>query len=167
MNKMTNCKACGKEIAKGAKICPSCGKEQRNFFMRHKIISIILGFMIIGGISAIADGGNKTQKPVSGTSTNIGTEPKKEINKPKYEILEHKAVDDGGMKYIVGKIKNNTGKQVGYTQVEINLYDANGQQSGSTMTNINNLEIDGVWNFKALVTEENFKTYKIMNITGF
>ncbi|AXV63765.1 DUF4352 domain-containing protein, partial [Bacillus subtilis] len=40
--KLTHCKACGQEIAKGVKKCPNCGKDQRNFFMRHKIITIIL-----------------------------------------------------------------------------------------------------------------------------
>ncbi|MDJ1630451.1 hypothetical protein QNN00_04875 [Bacillus velezensis] len=28
---LVSCKACGKEIAKGVKKCPNCGKDQRNF----------------------------------------------------------------------------------------------------------------------------------------
>lgn len=29
---MIKCKSCGKEIAKGAKSCPGCGKDNRSFF---------------------------------------------------------------------------------------------------------------------------------------
>lgn len=170
MEKMTKCKACGKEIAKGVNKCPSCGKDQRNFFMKHKIITGVLILFVIGCIGS-ATKGNDTTKPTTGTSTAQTTAPakteKKEAEKPKYEILEHSAKDEDGLKYIVGKIKNNTGKQIGYAQVEINLYDDNNQLLGSTLANVNNLEIDGVWNFKAIVTEENYKTYKIMNVTGF
>lgn len=40
MNELTNCKACGKEIAKVVKKCIHCGKDQRNFFMKHKIFTV-------------------------------------------------------------------------------------------------------------------------------
>ena len=56
---MTNCKACSKEIAKGAKVCPNCGKDQRNFFMRHKILTIIGGLVVLGVIVNVV-GGNTT-----------------------------------------------------------------------------------------------------------
>ena len=55
-NKLTNCKACGKELAKGVKKCTSCGKDQRNFFMKHKILTGILVLAIIGAIGS--DGGD-------------------------------------------------------------------------------------------------------------
>lgn len=55
-NKLTNCKACGKELAKGVKKCTSCGKDQRNFFMKHKILTGVLILAIIGAITS--DGGN-------------------------------------------------------------------------------------------------------------
>ena len=30
---LKNCKACGKEVAKGIKRCPNCGKDQRETFL--------------------------------------------------------------------------------------------------------------------------------------
>lgn len=39
MSNMKNCKACNGEIAKGVNKCVHCGKDQRNFFMRHKIVT--------------------------------------------------------------------------------------------------------------------------------
>jgi len=73
MSQLVACKACGKEIAKGVKKCPSCGKDQRNWFMRHKILSfigIIVALVIIGGALGGGDeeiatnAGNKTEVPV-------------------------------------------------------------------------------------------------------
>ena len=48
---LVNCKACDAGIAKGVKKCPGCGKDQRNFFMKHKIISLILIALVFGGVS--------------------------------------------------------------------------------------------------------------------
>lgn len=72
MSKMTNCKACGKEIASGAKICPSCGKDQRNFFMKHKIISVVLVLIILGAIGA-AGGKNQPTKVGDSKSASVAS----------------------------------------------------------------------------------------------
>lgn len=66
MEKLTNCKACGKEIAKGVKKCPHCGKDQRNFVMKHKIFSALAVIVII--IVASSIGGNKEAKPSASNS---------------------------------------------------------------------------------------------------
>ncbi|MFL0252886.1 OB-fold protein [Clostridium neuense] len=83
---LTSCKACGKEIAKGVKKCPHCGKDQRNFFMKHKIITVILALVILGGIGS-AMGGNKNAT----TSTN--TTDTKKTEKKKVEAITVSAVD--------------------------------------------------------------------------
>jgi len=44
---LVNCKACGKEIAKGVNKCVHCGKDQRNFLSRHKILTGILAIFIL------------------------------------------------------------------------------------------------------------------------
>lgn len=64
--KLTHCKACGQETAKGVKKCPNCGKDQRNFFMRHKIITIILAIVLI---IIIANIGNSGDSQASTTTT--------------------------------------------------------------------------------------------------
>ena len=48
---MKECKECGKEISDKAKRCPSCGVDTRNWFMKHKILSIIGILVAIGVIS--------------------------------------------------------------------------------------------------------------------
>lgn len=42
------CKTCNRELAYGVKKCPNCGKDQRNWFMRHKILSIFGLITLIG-----------------------------------------------------------------------------------------------------------------------
>lgn len=47
MSKLVKCKACSKDVAKGVKKCPNCGKDQRNFFMRHKIFTGFLALILL------------------------------------------------------------------------------------------------------------------------
>lgn len=94
---------------------------------------------------------------------------KRELEKqiPDFEVLEHSVENDGTFQYVTGKIKNNKSKNYSYVQVEISLYDSDGNQVGSTLDNMNNLEAGATWKFKALVTENNASQYKIVNVTGF
>lgn len=57
-SKITKCKVCGADIAKGAKACPSCGKDSRNFFVKHKIISAILILLLLGAVGGALAGGD-------------------------------------------------------------------------------------------------------------
>ncbi|MFS0639198.1 hypothetical protein AB1K84_25325 [Mesobacillus foraminis] len=58
MANLVPCKACGKEIAKGVKKCPNCGKDQRNWFMRHKILSFIGAIVLLVAIGSALGGGD-------------------------------------------------------------------------------------------------------------
>ena len=49
---MKKCKECGAEISSSAKKCPSCGKDQRNWFSRHKLLTVILAIVVIGIIGS-------------------------------------------------------------------------------------------------------------------
>ncbi len=115
MDKMTNCKACGKEIAKGGNKCIHCGQDQRNFFMRHKILTIILALVILGGIGS-AIGGKKDQatKVAETASTNskpASSDTKKEEtkkNEPKtFKVGDVVQLKD--YKVAVNKIRTSNG----------------------------------------------------------
>ncbi|WLR61540.1 DUF4352 domain-containing protein [Guptibacillus hwajinpoensis] len=81
MAKLVNCKACEKEIAKGVKKCPNCGKDQRGFIMRHKIISFVGALVILGGISgALGGDSEEASKEVSGETTEVKKEEAKAFN---------------------------------------------------------------------------------------
>lgn len=64
-NLMVNCKACGKEIAKGVKKCVHCGKDQRIFFMKHKILSGIIILFLISAIGAVLGGGDNEDNTIA------------------------------------------------------------------------------------------------------
>lgn len=94
-------------------------------------------------------------------STNSG-------NSSKLTVIESHSENVGyGLTMICGKIKNNTGSNIGYAQVEINLYDKAGNIVGSTVDNIANLEPHSTWKFKAPVIENNVSAYKIKNVLGY
>jgi hypothetical protein len=69
--------------------------------------------------------------------------------------------------YITGIIENKSNKTYSYVQVEFNLYDENDFQVGSTIANVNNLEPNGKWKFKAVIMEAEAKKARFKAITSF
>ena len=160
---MKHCKECDAEISKTAKECPKCGKDQRNFFAKHKVLTFILAIIIIGVVSAA--GGDTSTSNNPNNENNTGTNQTTTVTE-KFTVVEHKTEKDGYWTYVTGTIKNNTNKEYSYVQVEVNLYDEDGSLINSTLDNINNLEANGTWKFKAMATSE-FATYKIKEVTGY
>ena len=64
MDKMTNCKICGADIAKSAKICPACGAKQKK-----PVVLIVIAVIFAIGIIGAALGGNSPEKV-----GNVGTQ---------------------------------------------------------------------------------------------
>ena len=63
---MKKCKECGAEISKSAKVCPQCGKKQKNGAIR-----VILGILlVIIGIGALS---TSTQNQDNNTTTSTST----------------------------------------------------------------------------------------------
>ena len=102
---LVTCKSCGKELGKGVKKCVNCGADQRNFFVRHKILTGILALVIIGIISVMS----------SPSTTPIQTKDGKTISAKTLTFPD-------GRKY-VGELKD--GKANGYGI----LYKADGSKS--------------------------------------
>lgn len=150
---MKFCKECSAEISKSAKICPKCGKKQK----RGGFFRVLLGiFILIIGVALLA-GDTSTPTP---TSTSTNTE--------KFTLVSDKMTTEYGTSYIEGEIKNNTDKTYNYVQVTFNLYDKSGAQLGTAVDNINNLEPNGTWKYKALgLTTEKVDSYKFVEISGW
>lgn len=85
---------------------------------------------------------------------------------PDLEVLSYDSTADSYTRYIVGKIRNNTDKTYSYVQVEIGLYKGE-NLVGSTLDNVNNLGPGQIWEFKAIVLDNDSDNYKITNVTGF
>lgn len=72
------CKACGKEIGKGVKKCVHCGTDQRNFFMKHKIITGVLVLFALGVIGSALNGGGSSDTTQTASTVATNTEPQAE-----------------------------------------------------------------------------------------
>lgn len=97
--KIINCKACGKEVAKGAKKCPSCGKDNRNFFAKHKIITGILVIVIIVALGSSGE-----------DSTNSGTKANEQqvLSDSQIETNEQQVLSDSELETNEVEVENTT-----------------------------------------------------------
>jgi hypothetical protein len=91
---MVNCKACGKEIAKGVKKCPHCGKDQRNFFMKHKIITGILVILLLAALGGVMGGDDKPSSGGDVSSKEVSSKENVEKGKEKEEKKTEFKVDE-------------------------------------------------------------------------
>lgn len=161
MAKMIKCKTCGADIASSAKSCPSCGAKNKKPFFK-KVWFWVLIVIIIGAAGA---GASNDTKEGNDKKTDVTTEKKE-----KYELVgETTWTKDALGIHIEGTVKNNAGKEVTYAQITFKLFDADGNQVGTAIDNINNLEKDGTWKFKAIgIDTDNVVTsYKLSEVTGF
>lgn len=103
--KMKKCKSCQKEIDPKATKCPYCQTDQRSWFMKHPILTVILALFIIGLFSAATKSGSKSDgqkigetNPVSQSSTNTSQQ---EVSQP--TVAPAKAYKMGDLVDLDGK----------------------------------------------------------------
>lgn len=131
-------------------------KEKKPIYKKWWFWVIVVIF--IGGIAGGA----------GSSETNGNTPVSTQIQEKFTLVSDTRTTDSLGTTYIEGEIKNNTDKSYSYVQVTFNLYDASGAQLGTAVDNINNLEPNATWKYKAigLVTEK-VDSYKLVEITGW
>ncbi|WP_240688163.1 DUF4352 domain-containing protein [Pseudalkalibacillus hwajinpoensis] len=177
MAKLVNCKACDKEIAKGVKKCPNCGKDQRSFVMRHKIISFIGIIVILGGIgSALGGGSDEASTEVSGESNKEAKEEtayslndtvalkKTEVTVTNFEERDEvgvsgvskQASDGGTLVAIQYTIKNTSEEPVGaFSMPTVSLVNEKGTKFDS--------DIDATSNYAVETDVDNSKIMSDLN----
>ena len=174
--KMMACKTCGEQIATSAKSCPKCGAKNKKpiykkvwFWVAIVVIVIIIAASSGAGGTSSTNSGNNTAS-ANDTNKNSGTK------KEKFEIIDGvngiTVEQDMFSLYFSGVIQNNTNKKYSYVQIEISLYDADGALLGTALDNVNNLEANGKWKFKAtsfLSSDlvEEVASWKVTEITGW
>ena len=142
MSKLVRCKACGNEVAKGVKKCPNCGKDNRSFVARHKVLSAIAILVVLGGV-----GGAMNKGEVVEEENEI---IEKEVKVDKYQVEITSGYNNGYARCIEGTVNNNSGRDLSYVQILIPTYDTDGNKVGSAMANINNLKDGETWKFEAI-----------------
>lgn len=158
MAKIIKCKTCGADMASNAKSCPGCGaKNKKPFYTKFWFWVLVL--FVIGVAGNPSSSSSSNDAVVSNNQT---------TKKEKFEIVgDVTSESDQFATYISGVIKNNSGKDCSYVQITFNMYDADGNQVGTALDNINNLEKSGTWKFKAMSIEKEATSYKLAGITGF
>lgn len=129
MSKLIQCKVCDNEIAKGVKKCPHCGKDQRNWFMRHKIMTFFGGLILIIMFSVMASSGDEEASTVGEAEESkekeevyqIGDEV--EVDGLKYTIVQVEDMDEMGDVEFLGKEASEGGTLVGVQYKVENISD--------------------------------------------
>lgn len=166
MSKLVKCKSCGNDIASSAKTCPNCGAKNKKPIYKKVWFWILIVIVVIGIAGAAGGGSSSSKKDGTDKDTKV-TETKKE----KYEMVQEPVMtkDDFGTVHIEGTIKNNSGKEASYIQITFKLFDKDGNQVGTAIDNLNNLETDGTWKFKAtgFDSDKVVDSFKLGEVTGF
>ena len=171
---MKTCKDCGTEVSKSAKTCPKCGAKLKGGI--GKVILIILAIIVVFGVAAGATGGNKSDSANinSSQSSSSTTATDEHANDQAYQISkkfetvsEPEMTIEYGYPKINGSLKNISGKNLSYAQIQFSLYDEDGAQIGSAWTNINNLDADGVWKYEATGFDEGAVSFKMADIDAW
>lgn len=86
----------------------------------------------------------------------------------KFTLESSEHTSDMFSDYIEGTIKNNTNKKYSYVEVKFTVFDKNGNQLGTAWANVNNLEPNGTWKYKAMaLVSDDVASYKLESITGW
>ena len=131
---------------------------------------VIIVILVIGVIGALAGGdeGNKTADDNSKEKKKtVETTEKKELTLE--DGWEGSLDEYGAFYYINGYIKNDTGKDYDYVQIEFTSYDADGNTLGTCNDYQSGLENGGRWSFKASCIDSPNKIAKVelKEITGY
>lgn len=103
-NKMTTCEACGKEMAKSAKSCPSCGAKNKKPIYKKWFFWLIVIIIVISVISANGGEDETTITPTEETQAEETQTEEKEI----YSIGEVVTVGNIDWEVISAKNLGNT-----------------------------------------------------------
>ena len=158
---MTTCAACGQAIAKSSKTCPHCGaKNKKPWFKKWWVW--LLAVLIVAAIGSASSGSSPKQPAVSGaisspapTGTGEAAGSNANAQMPDLELVDNAVGEerDNFSLYLTGTVRNNRDKDYSYAQITFNLYDAEGNQIGTAVDNINNFKAGGTWKFKAMALE--------------
>jgi hypothetical protein len=99
---MKKCKSCMSEIDSKASKCPKCGSDQRNWFVRHKIITgivaVIVVLIVLGAVGSSKNSGTSTT--TSGSSSGSNTTPTPSVQSAKVGDT----VNDGDLAFTVNSV---------------------------------------------------------------
>lgn len=132
-----------------------------------KVLQWIGGIAVVLVVLGLLVGNPDSRSNFSTDSGSSGDSQAESGDGADYEITGLRVKEgEYGNRVITGVVENNSGREVSYVQVEINLYDSEGVQVGSTLANVNNLAAGAKWRFEAMPTSD-FSDYEVKAVSGF
>ncbi|MBT4648976.1 zinc ribbon domain-containing protein [bacterium] len=112
-----HCPKCKEEIKEDAKKCKHCGADLRNWFVRHKVLSVILGFILLSIIISASGGsdsstGNDTSPNYYPNMVDKEANVDEQSNKEQLELLNFNCYWQYDYFHIEGQVKNISNKSL-------------------------------------------------------
>ncbi len=156
---MKKCKSCQTEIDSKAKKCPHCQADQRNWFIKHKILTGILVVVVIVIISNMSGG----EKNSSTTKTNKN---KTEITQTSTVITAKELADDFDANQVSAEAKWD-GKLVEFSAKITNITDYGLSFSDVASKDFSMAQIAcKITDKQQLMSLKNGQTVKVRGIVG-
>lgn len=118
---------------------------------RRQFIEVGSAVAVIG-LAGCAD--DDTEFEEGGNGNGNGEEP----DEGDIEIVEHDLVieEDEFFEevYVEGIVENNTGERLDYVEINVRVYDEDGNQLESYFTNTTDLDDGGTWAFEVMIFED-------------
>lgn len=145
---------------------PSYYKKADNYKKVSNLVLIFLGaflFFIFCKFSAME---------ITKTPQTVQKHTQTKTAAPMLQVIKTNVcpVDMMGTPGVCGIVKNNSSRFLSYAQININLYDQRHNLIGTAMDNINNIPVNGTWQFIAVPLRYPtpiFYSYEIISVTGW
>ena len=112
-------------------------------------VVLAVGSVPSGNKDNVAVKNNSSSQETQSSTNNSAEQQSQQETKKEYEISDVKTKSDQFATYVTGILKNNGG-QKGYVQIMIPCYDKDGVKLGDALANVNDIEANGKWKFKAM-----------------
>ncbi len=153
-------------------------EKNGNWFARHKVATVIIAVVVLGGIGGALSGNKDTTSQSQQQTATDSAEKADKSEKKEAPKKERLTLDKGWkldrsnpyMTQVVGTVSNNSGKAInGYIQITFSALDADGANVGDCLDNANTVDANGKWKFKATCTGDSadIATVRFKDISGF
>ena len=140
------CSHCKKEIPAGAKKCPFCQSDLREWWNRHPVLTGVIALFILGSVGSA----------VSGSSSSTGSAGTSQTNDtPQLQLLSYGCSTDYGYFHITGQVKNIAGQSLKNVEAVGTAYAKDGTfiNSDSALIEYNPILPDQTSPFEVLMTD--------------
>lgn len=159
---MKKCKSCQTEIDNKAKKCPQCQADQRNWFAKHKILTVIIAIIVIAIIGNISS----ENKNSSSSITNNNGKNEIKITPTPMVITAKQLADDFDANQVSAEA-NWDGKLVEFSAKITNITDYGLSFSDVASKDFSMVQIScRVLDKQQLMSLKNGQTVKVKGIVG-